>query len=104
MSKHGAALIKEYIPGLECTVLVAENLHDQQRPKTYLPMQYRFPQGEDFKHAKLKWVYYDKLSSFSVTDPLLEAQLRDISARFFVALNGASFGRCDIRVDPDGCP
>jgi len=104
MSKHGATLIEEYIPGIECTVLVAENPHDQQRPKTYLPMQYRFPQGEDFKHAKLKWVDYDDLSSFPVTDPLLEAQLRDISARFFVALNGASFGRCDIRVDPDGCP
>ncbi len=104
MSKHGAALIEEYIAGTECTVLVVENPFDAQRPKTFLPMQYRFPEGEDFKHAKLKWVDYDDLCSFPVTDPVLEAKLRDISARFFVALNGASFGRCDIRVAEDGTP
>ncbi len=104
MSRHGAALIEEYISGTECTVLVAENPYDANRPKTFSPMQYRFPQGEDFKHAKLKWVDYDSLSSFPVTDPVLETKLRDISARFFVELKGASFGRCDIRVDPDGHP
>ncbi len=104
MAKHGAALIEEYIPGTECTVLVAENPLDAERPKTFIPMQYRFPDGEDFKHAKLKWVDYDSLSCFPVRDPFLAARLRDISARFFVELGGASFGRCDIRVDPDGKP
>jgi D-alanine-D-alanine ligase len=104
MSKHGAALIEEYIPGIECTVLVAENPYDALRPRTYLPMQYRFPDGEDFKHAKMKWVDYDDLNSFPVIDPFLASRLREISARFFVELGGASFGRCDIRVAPDGEP
>lgn len=104
MSKHGAALIEEYISGTECTVLVAENPHDALRPKTYLPMQYRFPAGEDFKHEKMKWVDYDEMSSYPVVDPLLASRLRDISARFFVELKGASFGRCDIRVAHDGSP
>jgi len=104
MSKHGAALIEEYIAGTECTVLVAENPFDARRPKTYLPMQYRFPAGEDFKHAKLKWVDYDDLSSFPVIDPVLASRLRDVSSRFFVELKGTSFGRCDIRVDRDGNP
>jgi hypothetical protein len=67
-------------------------------------MQYRFPVGESFKHAELKWVDYDKMSAFPVDDPVLDARLRDVSARFFVALNGASFGRCDIRVDRRGTP
>ena len=58
MSKHGAALIEEYIPGIECTVLVAENPFDAQAPRTYHPLQYRFPEGEEFKHAKMKWVEY----------------------------------------------
>jgi D-alanine-D-alanine ligase len=104
MSRHGAALIEEYVDGIECTVLVAENPDDPRAPTTYCPMQYRFPQGESFKHEKMKWVEYDKLSSYPVTDPLLEARLRDVSARFFVALEGASFGRCDLRVDAEGTP
>jgi len=104
MSRYGAALIEEYVDGVECTVLVAENPEDSRRPTTYTPMQYRFPDGEEFKHADMKWVDYDALSSFPVEDEELEMRLRDLSARFFVALRGASFGRCDIRVDRQGTP
>jgi D-alanine-D-alanine ligase len=104
MSRHGFALIEEFIDGIECTVLVAENPDDPLSPVTYVPMQYRFPEGESFKHSDMKWVEYDKLTSFPVADPVLAARLRDISARFFVALDGASFGRCDIRVDRKGTP
>ena len=104
ISRYGAALIEEYIEGTECTVLVSENPEDPLRPKTYKPMQYRFPEGEDFKHANMKWVDYDALSSFPVRDPVLAEKLRDVSSRFFVALQGASFGRCDLRVDRGGTP
>jgi D-alanine-D-alanine ligase len=104
MSQFGAALIEEYIEGIECTVLVAENPDDPQRPTTYTPMQYRFPAGEAFKHSDMKWVDYDELSIVPVEDPDLDARLRDVSARFFLALNGASFGRCDLRVDEHGTP
>ena len=104
MSRHGWALIEEYIEGIEATVLVAENPDDAATPITYIPMQYRFPEGESFKHSDMKWVDYEKLTCFPVEDPMLAGRLRDISARFFVALNGASFGRCDIRVDKDGTP
>jgi D-alanine-D-alanine ligase len=98
-SSYGTALVEEYIHGTEYTVLVAENPDDPARPTTYIPMQYRFPEGESFKHADIKWVDYDALSSFPVADQALDALLRDVSARFFVALQGASFGRCDLRVD-----
>ncbi|MEO8677282.1 MAG: D-alanine--D-alanine ligase, partial [Casimicrobiaceae bacterium] len=40
MKRHGAALIEEFIEGTECTVLVAENSDDPQRPRTYAPIQY----------------------------------------------------------------
>ena len=46
MSRHGAALIEEYIDGIECTVLVAENPDDPNQPKTYTPAQYQFPKGK----------------------------------------------------------
>lgn len=104
MSRHGAALIEEYIDGLECTVLVAENPDDPMKPATYQPIQYRFPEGESFKHSKMKWVEYGGMSGFPVEDPALDARLRDESARFFIALEGASFGRCDLRVDAEGTP
>ena len=104
MSRFGKALIEEYVDGIECTVLVAENPNDPQCPTTYAPVQYRFPEGERFKHADMKWVDYDALSSFPVEDLALAERLRDVSARFFVALQGSSFGRCDLRVDADGTP
>lgn len=104
ISRYGAALIEEYIDGSECTVLVAENPRDPLRPTTYMPMQYRFPPGEAFKHAELKWVEYGSMQAFPVEDPALEARLRDIAARFFVALDAVGFGRCDIRIDRVGTP
>ena len=104
MARHGAALIEEYIDGIECTVLVAENPDDPNRPKTYTPAQYQFPKGESFKHSDLKWVDYEGLSSFPVQDQELADRLRDECARFFVELGAASFGRCDIRVDRSGTP
>jgi D-alanine-D-alanine ligase len=104
MSRHGAALIEEYIDGIECTVLVAENPDDPNQPKTYTPAQYQFPKGESFKHSDLKWVDYEGLSSFPVQDQELADRLRDECARFFVELGAASFGRCDIRVDRSGTP
>jgi D-alanine-D-alanine ligase len=104
ISRFGTALIEEYVHGIECTVLVAENPEVPGNPTTYTPLQYRFPEGESFKHSRMKWIDYNKMASFPVDDPVLEAKLRDVSARFFVALQGASFGRCDLRVDRDGVP
>lgn len=102
--RHGMALIEEFIEGVECTVLVAEDPDDPARPRTYTPLRYRFPDGETFKHARVKWIDYDRMSASPVDDAALDARLRDVSARFFVALRGASFGRCDLRVDRGGTP
>ena len=104
MRRHGAALIEEFISGTEVTVLVAENPDDPARPKTYTPIQYRFPDGETFKHSRMKWDEYATMAAFPVRDPELDARVREVSARFFVALHGASFGRCDLRVDASGTP
>jgi D-alanine-D-alanine ligase-like ATP-grasp enzyme len=100
--RFGSVLIEEFVEGVECTVLVAENPDDATRPTTYQPIQYRFPEGETFKHYDLKWVDYDGLEAFPVSDPELDARLREVSARFFVGMRGAGFGRCDIRVDARG--
>jgi D-alanine-D-alanine ligase len=102
MDRFAGALIEEFIEGVECTVLVAENPDDPASPTTYTPVQYRFPEGESFKHSDMKWVDYAQMESFPVEDPELAARLRDVSARFFVGLNGSGYARCDIRVDAEG--
>ena len=104
IARHGEALVEEFIEGIECTVLVAENPYDPLQPTTYAPVQYRFPAGESFKHEKMKWVDYDAMATIPVVNPVLAARLRQVSARFFLALGGASFGRCDLRVDRRGTP
>jgi len=104
IKKHGAALIEEYIDGIECTILVAENPDDANNPKVYPPVQYEFPDGESFKHADLKWVDFDGMKTFPVQDETLADRLRDECSRFFVAMKQTSFGRCDVRVDKNGTP
>ncbi len=104
MSRHGAALVEEYIDGIECTVLVAEHPRKPDRPIVYTPIQYRFPDGEHFKHENLKWVDYDGMQAFPVEDRTLDARLRDECGRLFTALGAASFARFDLRVDRDGTP
>ena len=102
MSRHGRALIEEFIAGRECTVLVAENPHSAARPTTYTPVEYHFPPGESFKHSDLKWVDFDGMATVPVADKRLAARLRRASAAIFVGLRGAGFGRCDFRVDASG--
>ena len=104
MSRHGAALIEEFIEGIECTVLIAENPDDPMKPIAYTPVQYQFPKGEEFKHEKLKWVEYEGLATTPVEDPVLAARLKDECSRFFLQLEATSFARCDVRVSRDGTP
>jgi D-alanine-D-alanine ligase-like ATP-grasp enzyme len=104
MVQYGSALVEEFVDGMECTVLVAEHPDRADRPTSYQPIQYEFPEGESFKHYDLKWVDYAGLRSLPVEDPELDDALRQMSADFFVGMRGAGFGRCDIRVDDDGRP
>ncbi len=104
MSRFGGALIEEFIEGVECTVLVAENPLDPTRPTAFRPMKYRFPEGESFKHSDMKWVEYAKMECSPVTDPELDRRLREAARRFFRGLGGSGYGRCDVRVDAEGHP
>ncbi len=104
MRRHEAALIEEYVDGIECTVLIAENPEDPMRPIAYTPVQYDFPKGEHFKHEKLKWEDYEGMGCRPVEDPALASRLREDCGRFFLQLGAASFARCDVRVDRKGVP
>jgi D-alanine-D-alanine ligase len=102
MKPYGAALIEEFVEGEEATVLVAENAKDPGSPITYTPVQYRFPEGESFKHSDMKWVDYSGMEAYPVKNRKLDRLLRETSARFFLAIGGAGYGRVDIRIDAEG--
>ena len=102
MAKYGSALIEEFIEGREFTVLVAENPDDLTSPVTYMPVEFTFPPGERFKHSDMKWKDFRSMKESPVTDPELEGRLRGTAADFFLGMRGASFGRCDLRMDANG--
>ncbi len=102
MEAYGAALVEEFVEGREFTVLVAENPDNAAAPVTYTPIEFGFPAGESFKHFDIKWIDYHGMEEAPVADAALEAELRRVSADFFVGLGGASYGRCDIRMGADG--
>jgi D-alanine-D-alanine ligase-like ATP-grasp enzyme len=96
------ALIEEFVEGREFTVLVAENPDDEFDPLVYQPVEFRFPEGESFKHFDLKWKDYQKMTCVACDDRDLACRLMDMSRRFFVGLGGAGYGRCDIRMNGEG--
>ncbi len=98
----GGALIEEFIEGREFTVLVAENPEDPFEPKAYNPIEFVFPPGESFKHFDLKWKDYELLRAEPCRDPVLAERLMEFARKLFIGLNGVSYGRCDIRVNPEG--
>jgi D-alanine-D-alanine ligase len=102
MEKYGAALIEEFIEGREFTVLVAENPDDLANPVTFVPVEFLFPEGDSFKHSDLKWYDYHDMKEVPLYDGELADELRRVAADFFIGIRGASFGRCDLRMDLDG--
>ncbi len=104
IARHGAAMVEEYIDGGECTVLVAENPRDRDRPIVYPPVQYEFPAGDDFKTEDLKWVTYEGLGTSPVTNRRLNGELRRIGAALFVEMRAAGYARIDARLDAAGVP
>ena len=98
----GGALIEEFVEGREFTVLVAENPDDEFDPIVYQPVEFRFPEGESFKHFDLKWKDYEKMTCVPCDDRDLACRLTDMSRKFFIGLGGTGYGRCDIRMNGEG--
>ena len=102
INEFGRALIEEFIEGREFTCLIAENPNDPQKPLTFLPVEFIFPNGESFKHYDMKWVEYEKMSVAVVGDPKIQKTLREQTIRVFKELGGNGYARCDYRMDADG--
>jgi len=97
-------LIEEFIDGREFTVLVAENHEDENDPIAFSPVEFKFKNGETFKHFDLKWKEFQNISCVTCDDAALEQQLKEMSKKIFMALGGVGYGRTDIRVNDKGQP
>ena len=100
--EFGGALVEEFIEGREFSVLISENPDNPSNPVTYVPVEILFPSGETFKHTDMKWYRFNEMSVIPVKDEPLSTQLRDMSAKLFVGLDGTGYGRCDIRMNAKG--
>ena len=102
IAAFGSTLIEEFIDGREFSVLVVENADDEHEPYAYRPVEFLFPRGESFKHFDLKWKDYEAMTCIQCEDDELAARLEDMSRKLFTGLNGAGYGRCDIRMNAAG--
>jgi D-alanine-D-alanine ligase-like ATP-grasp enzyme len=103
INEFGGALIEEFIDGREFTCLVAENPDDPKNPIAFKPVECVFDEGPaGFKHFDLKWAECSKIKWIPCAEPALEQKIKDMTKKIFVALNGVSYGRCDLRVNKDG--
>jgi len=102
INEFGRALIEEFIEGREFTCLIAENPDKPEKPITFKPVEFIFPEGESFKHYSMKWVEYQKMSVAPVNEPRIEKTLREQTIRVFKELGGNGYARCDYRMDANG--
>lgn len=101
-TKYGSALVEEFVSGEEYTVLVCEDPSNNRGAHAFLPIQYQFPAGEDFKHFNMKWVNFADMQSYPVRDKALAEQLKELSLALFLEMNIGGYARCDIRSNAEG--
>ena len=101
-SEFGAARVEEFIVGREFNVFVVDNPEDLSHPFVYPPTELIFPKGDDFWHTDIKWDYSVPFEFRQVQDRELAGRLQEAGKRMYLAIKGTGYGRCDIRMKPDG--
>jgi D-alanine-D-alanine ligase-like ATP-grasp enzyme len=101
LNEFGAARVEEFIEGREVSCLVVDNPDDLSNPFAYLPAEVKFPQGESFLHAEIKWMNWDTFI-LPLEDTALIQAVQDVSRRMYLAMNGTGYARMDIRIRPNG--
>eukprot|EP00474_Spongospora_subterranea_P010777 CRZ11235.1 hypothetical protein [Spongospora subterranea] len=102
MGLFSDVLVEEYIEGVEVTVLACED-PDRGVSRAFTPVQFKFPDGELFKHFELKWVDFGKTRCAPLADPVLAEKCKAVGiAAFDHILGGVGYGRSDLRIDANG--
>jgi D-alanine-D-alanine ligase len=101
IASFGGALIEEFIPGRELTVLIASNPDDLAAPLLYRPVECQFESALSFKTFDYKW-RGAKNPWVPCREEALVAELQAMTRTIYQALGGTGYARSDIRLDPEG--
>lgn len=96
------ALIEEYIPGREFTVLLAANPEDCCSPIVYQPIEVVFPSAERFRTSVSQAKVEDSIGYVPCSEAWLDFRLRDAAKRIFLEVNQGGYASVDFRVDQSG--
>ena len=92
IQEYGPLLVEEYIAGREFTALVAAN-PDGHSCTVFLPVEYLFPKGKEFKTYSLKTSELHPECNFPCTDEELDMKIRQVAKKMFKAVNESRFHR-----------
>ncbi len=102
LNAHGGALVEEFAPGAELTVLCVADAEAHGGVFVYPPFVCTFPPGEELKHFALKWQTFTRLTWRPDEDADRVAEAMALCRAVFTALNARCGLRCDLRVDARG--
>jgi len=97
IDEYGPLLVEEYIGGREFTVMLAAN-EDGKSVTVFKPVEYIFPEGNQFKTYALKTSELHPNANIPCNDAELEAKLKDAASQIFRSFGGVGYARLDFRV------
>jgi D-alanine--D-alanine ligase len=98
IEEYGPLLIEEYISGREFTVMLAAN-EDGKSVTVFKPVEYIFPEGNQFKTYALKTSELHPNANIACNDPELETKLKEAATQIFRSFGGVGYARLDFRVN-----
>jgi D-alanine-D-alanine ligase len=99
--EYAPLLVEEYIDGREFTVMVAADPSQSSGVKTFLPIEYVFPEGSAYKTYSLKTSSLHPECNIPVTDKRIDRELREAATRIFKCFGGVGYARMDFRMKND---
>jgi D-alanine-D-alanine ligase len=98
IDEYGPLLVEEYISGREFTVMLAAN-EDGKTVTVFKPVEYIFPEGNQFKTYALKTSELHPNANIPCNDAALETKLKNAATQIFRSFGGVGYARLDFRVD-----
>ncbi|MBS1188830.1 MAG: protein-lysine N-methyltransferase [Rhodocyclaceae bacterium] len=102
IDEHSSALVEEFIPGRECTVLVAGHPERPFEPLVCRPLEFVFPDPDGYKTYDLKITEHHPEANVPLADGPLDRALRAAARDIFTGFGGEGYARLDFRIDAEG--
>jgi len=102
LDEYDELLVEEFVDGREFTVLVLANPEGVGPCRCFAPVEFRFPEGYQYKTYALKTSELHPSANVPVPDATLSLQLQDAARRVFSAFGGVGYARLDFRMNARG--